>query len=87
MVVYARHFSGTGVVVYHSETMGIVAVDRNTVSIFVSDVMLAFAAYPVEILGEVVFLHLVQNYALIVYDPMALGPSGAAAARAIVLKK
>jgi len=57
------------------------------VSISVSDIMLEFVAYPVEIPGEVVFMHLVQNYALIAYDPMALGPSEAAAVWAAVLKK
>jgi hypothetical protein len=51
--VHAQHFFGTGVVVYHSTTMGLVAVDKNTVAISVSDVMLAFAAYPMEIPAEV----------------------------------
>jgi len=83
--VHVQHFSGTGVVVYHSKTMGIVAVDRNTVPISISDVMLAFAAYPMEIPGEVVFLHPVHNFALVAYDPVALGPAGAAAVQAAVL--
>lgn len=51
--VHAQHFYGTGVVVHHSESLGLVAVDRNTVAIAVSDVMLSFAAYPVEIPAEV----------------------------------
>lgn len=83
--VHAQHFFGTGVVVYHSTTMGLVAVDKNTVAISVSDVMLAFAAYPMEIPAEVVFLHPVHNYALVAYDPAALGPAGAAAVRAAAL--
>ena len=35
--VQAQHFSGTGVVVYHSETMRIVLVDRYTVPVSISD--------------------------------------------------
>uniref|UniRef100_A0A0D6QUH5 Pro-apoptotic serine protease NMA111 n=1 Tax=Araucaria cunninghamii TaxID=56994 RepID=A0A0D6QUH5_ARACU len=83
--VHAQHFFGTGVVVYHSATMGLVAVDKNTVAISVSDVMLAFSAYPIEIPAEVVFLHPVHNYALVAYDPAALGPGGASAVRAATL--
>lgn len=51
--VHSRHFFGTGVIIYHSQDMGLVAVDKNTVAISASDVMLSFAAYPVEIPGEV----------------------------------
>lgn len=83
--VHAQHFYGTGVVVHHSESLGLVAVDRNTVAIAVSDVMLSFAAYPVEIPAEVVFLHPVHNYALVAYNPTSLGTAGAAALRAAVL--
>ena len=51
--VHAQHFVGTGVIIYHSEEMGLVAVDKNTVAISASDVMLSFAAFPIEIPGEV----------------------------------
>ena len=51
--VHSQHFFGTGIVIYHSETMGLAAVDRNTVVVSVSDVMLSFAAFPMEIPGEV----------------------------------
>lgn len=57
--VHSQHFFGTGVIIYHSETMGLAAVDRNTVAVSVSDVMLSFAAFPMEIPGEV--------FALILY--------------------
>ncbi|EXC20661.1 Protease Do-like 7 [Morus notabilis] len=83
--VHSQHFFGTGVVIYHSENMGLVAVDKNTVAISASDVMLSFAAFPIEIPGEVVFLHPVHNYALISYDPSALGAVGASAVRAAEL--
>lgn len=51
--VHAQNFYGTGLIVHHSPSLGLVVVDRNTVPISVSDVMLSFAAYPVEIPGEV----------------------------------
>lgn len=83
--VHSQHFFGTGVIVYHSQSMGLVAVDKNTVAISVSDVMLSFAAFPVEIPGEVVFLHPVHNFALVAYDPSGLGAVGASAVRAAQL--
>ncbi|KAH1108352.1 hypothetical protein J1N35_012120 [Gossypium stocksii] len=83
--VHSQHFFGTGVIIYHSHSMGLVAVDKNTVAISSSDVMLSFAAYPIEIPGEVVFLHPVHNYALVAYDPSALGPVGASVVRAAEL--
>ncbi|XAR71407.1 hypothetical protein NMG60_11028655 [Bertholletia excelsa] len=82
--VHTQHFCGTGVIIYHSQKLGLVAVDRNTVAISVSDVMLSFAAFPIEIPGEVVFLHPVHNYALVAYDPSALGV-GASVVRAAQL--
>ncbi|KAK6913564.1 PDZ-like domain [Dillenia turbinata] len=82
--VHSQHFFGTGVIIYHSQRMGLVVVDKNTVAISASDIMLSFAAYPIEIPGEVVFLHPVHNYALIAYDPCALG-AGASVVRAAEL--
>ncbi|KAG6410145.1 hypothetical protein SASPL_128195 [Salvia splendens] len=67
--VHSQHFFGTGLIIYHSQTMGLVAVDKNTVAVPVSDVMLSFAAYPIEIPGE---------------DPSTLGP-GASVVRAAEL--
>ncbi|XP_021296393.1 protease Do-like 7 isoform X1 [Herrania umbratica] len=83
--VHSQHFFGTGVIIYHSRSMGLVAVDKNTVAISASDVMLSFAAYPIEIPGEVVFLHPVHNYAIVAYDPSALGPVGASVVHAAEL--
>ncbi|EEF29416.1 protease Do-like 7 [Ricinus communis] len=83
--VHSQHFFGTGVIVYHSQDMGLVAVDRNTVAISASDVMLSFAAFPIEIPGEVIFLHPVHNYALVAYNPLALGAVGASMVRAAEL--
>lgn len=83
--VHLHHFSGTGVIVHHSKDLGLVAVDKNTVVISVSDVMLNFAAFPMEIPAEVVFLHPVHNYALVAYTPIALGEVGMAAVQAAVL--
>lgn len=83
--VQGQHFYGTGVVVHHSENLGLVAVDKHTVPVAVADVILSFAAYPVEVPAEVVFLHPVHNYALVAYNPESLGMAGAAALRAAVL--
>ncbi|KAK8327381.1 hypothetical protein V6Z11_A11G178500 [Gossypium hirsutum] len=83
--VHSQHFSGTGVIIYHSHSMGLVAVDKNTVAVSSSDVMLSFAAYPIEIPGEVVFLHPVHNFALVAYDSSALGPVGVSAVQAAEL--
>ncbi|XP_048495414.1 protease Do-like 7 isoform X2 [Beta vulgaris subsp. vulgaris] len=83
--VHSQHFFGTGVIIHHSQNMGLVVVDKNTVAISASDIMLSFAAFPIEIPGEVVFLHPVHNYALIAYDPSALGAAGAAVVRAAEL--
>jgi S1-C subfamily serine protease len=82
---HSQHFFGTGIVIYHSDNMGIAAVDKNTVAISASDVMLSFAAFPIEIPAEVIFLHPVHNYALVAYDPSALGPVGASVVRAAEL--
>lgn len=83
--VHSQHFFGTGVIIYHSQNMGLVAVDKNTVAISACDIMLSFAAFPIEIPGEVVFLHPVHNYALVAYDPSSLGSVGAAAVQAAKL--
>lgn len=80
--IHSVHASGTGVVVHHSQDMGLVAIDKNTVETSACDVMLSFAAFPIEIPGEVVFLHPVYNYALVGYDPSALGAVGASMVRA-----
>ncbi|XP_021755026.1 protease Do-like 7 isoform X1 [Chenopodium quinoa] len=83
--VHSQHFFGTGVIIHHSQNMGLVVVDKNTIAISASDIMLSFAAFPIEIPGEVVFLHPVHNYALVAYDPSALGAAGAAVVRAAEL--
>ncbi|KAL9827469.1 Protease Do-like 7 [Arabidopsis thaliana] len=83
--VHSQHFFGTGIIIYHSSNMGLAVVDKNTVAISASDVMLSFAAFPVEIPGEVVFLHPVHNYALIAYNPSAMDPASASVIRAAEL--
>ncbi|KAM0032402.1 putative PDZ domain, peptidase S1C, peptidase S1, PA clan, PDZ superfamily [Helianthus debilis subsp. tardiflorus] len=83
--VYTQHFIGTGVIIYHSEEMGLVVVDKNTVAISASDIMLSFAAFPIEIPAEVVFLHPVHNYAIIAYDPSVIGPAANAVVQAAQL--
>ncbi|WJX32217.1 Protease Do-like 7 [Trifolium repens] len=83
--VLSRRSIGTGVIIYCAQDMGLVAVDKNTVAVLSSEVMLTFAAFPVQIPGQVVFLHPVQNFALVSYNPSALGSAGASVVRAAVL--
>lgn len=66
--VHSQHFFGTGVIVYHSQDMGLVAVDKNTVAISVSDVMLSFAAFPIEIPGEVITSRKCKEYVVHLSD-------------------
>ncbi|KAI3842382.1 hypothetical protein MKW92_037536 [Papaver armeniacum] len=83
--VYSQNFFGTGVIVYHSQSMGLVVVDKYTVAVPCCDVMLSFAASHMKIPGEVVFLHPVHNYAFVAYDPSSLGVAGASAVRSAKL--
>lgn len=53
--VYSQHNYGTGIIIHHSSNLGLVAVDKNTVEISTSNVMLSFAAFPFETPGEVNF--------------------------------
>ena len=68
--VYARHFSGVGLVV--DRQRGLVAVDRNTVPIALGDVQITFFG-STEVEATVVFLHPRHNVALLQYDTSALG--------------
>ncbi|CAD7704528.1 unnamed protein product, partial [Ostreobium quekettii] len=70
--VHSKSFAGSGVVVHHSDKLGLVLVDRNTVAIGPCDVMLSFGAYPAEVSGIVRFLHPLHNFAIVSYDPSDL---------------
>lgn len=48
-----QSFVGTGLVVHHTDRLGLVLVDRNTVAIGPCDVMLSFGAHPAEISAKV----------------------------------
>jgi len=74
--VHSRAFSGCGIVVHQSNTLGLVLVDRNTVAVAPGDVTLSFGAFPAEVPGRVRFLHPLHNFSLVSYDPRAL-PSAA----------
>ena len=64
--------AGSGLVVHHAASLGLVLVDRNTVAIGLGDVTLSFGAYPAEARGVVRFLHPLQNFAVISYDATTL---------------
>lgn len=59
--IHSQHFFGTGVIIHHSHSMGLVAVDKNTVAIPASDVMLSFTAFPIEIPGQVRWILNIQT--------------------------
>eukprot|EP00271_Cylindrocystis_brebissonii_P014135 TRINITY_DN35385_c0_g1_i1.p1 TRINITY_DN35385_c0_g1~~TRINITY_DN35385_c0_g1_i1.p1 ORF type:complete len:1152 (-),score=228.60 TRINITY_DN35385_c0_g1_i1:698-4153(-) len=80
--VHSQHFLGTAVILHHEERLGLLAVDRNTVAVAVSDILITFAGYPIEIPGEVVFLHPVHNFALVAYNPALLPAAARSAIRA-----
>ncbi|MFK7892578.1 MAG: trypsin-like peptidase domain-containing protein [Granulosicoccus sp.] len=63
--IYARHFTGVGLVL--DADQGIIAVDRNTVPIALGDVELTFFG-SIEVPGTVVFVHPRHNVALLQYD-------------------
>ena len=67
--VYARHFSGVGLVV--DRERGLVAVDRNTVPIALGDAQITFFG-STEVSASVVFLHPRHNVALLQVDTNAL---------------
>lgn len=48
-----QSFVGTGLVVHHTDRLGLVLVDRNTIAIGPCDVMLSFGAHPAEISARV----------------------------------
>jgi len=84
--VHSRAFNGTGIIVHFSKNLGLVLVDRNTVSIGLGDIMLSLGAYPAEIPARIRFLHPLHNFALLSFDPTELSPAAAAAIAAADLK-
>lgn len=70
--------AGNGLVVYMSERVGLVLVDRNTVVVGPCDVNLSFGAHPAEVPARVRFLHPLHNFALASFDPAALPPEARA---------
>lgn len=68
--VYARHFSGVGLVV--DRDLGLVAVDRNTVPIGLGDADVTFFGSH-RTTANVVYVHPRHNIALLQYDVDALG--------------
>jgi hypothetical protein len=70
-------YIGAGIIV--DIEIGLVLVDKSTVPIGLGDVLITIAA-AIEIPGSVVFVHPVQNFAVIKYDPKLLGATPVQAA-------
>jgi hypothetical protein len=66
--------AGNGVIVHHSDKLGLVVTDRNTASVSVGDVRLSFGAHPAEVEGRIRFLHPLHNFAILSYNPADLPP-------------
>lgn len=64
--------AGCGVIVHQGASLGLVLVDRNTVTVGTGDFMLSFGAFPAEVPARVRFLHPTHNFALVSYDPRQL---------------
>lgn len=73
-----RHYYGTGLIV--DKERGYVVVDRNTVPIAIGDVKITFAG-SLEVAGKVEQLHPLHNFAIVSYDPKAIGNTPVKAAR------
>lgn len=67
-----RLCAGNGVIVHHSEKLGLVVTDRNTASVSVGDVRMSFGAHPAEVEGRIRFLHPLHNFAILSYNPADL---------------
>ena len=63
--VYSRSFVGSGLIVYQSDTVGLVLVDRNTVVISPGDIRLDLPVHPCEVEARAVFLHPLHNFAIL----------------------
>ncbi|MFK7890510.1 MAG: trypsin-like peptidase domain-containing protein [Granulosicoccus sp.] len=70
--VYARHFSGVGLVV--DKESGLIVVDRNTVPIALGDAELTFFG-SLKLPANVVFLHPRHNIAILQYDVNLIDPT------------
>lgn len=80
--VHSDSFKGSGLVVYHSEELGLIVTDRNTVPIASGDLLVSFGAHPAEVTAKVRFLHPTHNFAICSYNPAELNKTTRKAIRA-----
>ena len=64
--------AGNGVIMHLGAEVGLVVVDRSTVSVNAGHIMLSFGGYPADLAADIRFLHPLHNFALLSFDPREL---------------
>ncbi len=54
------------------QNVGLVLVDRNTVTIGMADINISFGAHPAEVPAKIRYLHPLHNFAILSYNPQEL---------------
>lgn len=63
---------GNGVIMHLGAEVGLVVVDRSTVSVNAGHIMLSFGGYPADLAAHIRFLHPLHNFAILSFDPREL---------------
>ena len=64
--------AGNGVIMHLGAEVGLVVVDRSTVSVNAGHIMLSFGGYPADLAAHIRFLHPLHNFAILSFDPKEL---------------
>lgn len=72
--------TGNGVIMHLRAELGVVVVDRSTVSVNAGHIMLSFGGYPADLPAHIRFLHPLHNFAILSFDPRELSAEVCASA-------
>ena len=64
--------AGNGVIMHLGAEVGLVVVDRSTVSVNAGHIMLSFGGYPADLAAHIRFLHPLHNFAILSFAPREL---------------